>query len=285
MCQRTLDIHRPMYLSVITCQGIPILCNASGTVVAVTSVIAMLFHILDGCHQLKSRSRRIQSLCGTVEQHRIFLIVPDQAVPLLFHGIGIIIRLGDHRQDLAGLGIHGNHGTFLVSKCIIRSLLQAAVQCRHHAVSRIFLSLHAVYHLLQWIGMGCQQWKTHLLFNPGHALGGSSHHMTEYLAVGICPRLIAIGIDFRGCQNLFVCRQDISPHDLLRQQSLPFVVRVVDHCRTVHRHKPRQISDHPQKCQCTQIGDDNDLTVSPFLIRHAGILVFLFAKHYACTSS
>ena len=123
MRQRTFQIHDSMTFSVITADYIASKIITSLTIILILGIGRIFPHIFKCCQYLKSRPRRIQPLCRAVQKCRVTLRILYQSIPLLLHGIGIIIRFGNHCQNLSGRRFYGNHCSFLISQCFIGDLL------------------------------------------------------------------------------------------------------------------------------------------------------------------
>ena len=150
------QVHFSVGLPVIAFDGLPVISPAAFTVKGIAvDRVGILLQQFNSVHDLEGGTGRIASLGHTVEQDTgvfpFLLICVDKSVPVLLDVVGIIVRSGDHGQDLARGRIRDNDGRFLIAVIIQGlhdSVLQGGIQGRNDIVARIAFQTLVQFHLL-----------------------------------------------------------------------------------------------------------------------------------------
>ena len=94
--------------------------NTSLTEIGKSLQTALGSEIVQGGYHLKCRSRRIGSVCSSVQQTAVIGII-YQCVPVLGNSIRVKVRSAHFHQNLTCRGFYGNNRPSPVTKCIIGS--------------------------------------------------------------------------------------------------------------------------------------------------------------------
>ena len=132
--------------------------DLTGTVIRIVCIISVLPHESKRSHNLKGRSRCIGSLCRSVQKRTVFFIC-IQRRPVTHDIIRVIVRFGDHGQDLSRIRFHHNDSTPVVAERIVGRLLQISIQRRYHSISHVFRTAELILKLFKEESVGGEQLK------------------------------------------------------------------------------------------------------------------------------
>ena len=146
---------------VITVDRVILQGDTSLTEIIVSLKCSLFAEIIKCSHNLKGRTWRICTICGSVQKTAVILIV-DQIVPVVPNGIWIKIRLAHFYKSFSGRWFHYHNSPSSVTQCIVCNALKIGIQGRYNRISGILLIKELILHLRQKKGMGSQKSKVRL---------------------------------------------------------------------------------------------------------------------------
>ena len=256
--------------------------DRTGTIIRIRTVIWILPHKFQKCHNFERRTRCILPLCRTIQQYTVFICT--QSVPAGFYRIRIKVRRRYHGKDLSCLRLHHHYRTFFLSQCLICRFLKVCIQCCHNRVSHIFFILEFILQLHQEILIRSQQVIILQRFDPGFALYAVTDHMCKYIAIRILSCLASVCCRIGLRKHIPVPIHNCSPGYSLCIRILSGIIRTSDDLLAFFYLKISDISQQYQKKRYEYISNSSEFFVScalclePLLFALFGFFS-LFAGH------